>query len=269
MISQQSIVSTINISKVKEEAMSFFKELWLLNIKLSYEECLRIAEDLNNNFPGDKDIEGCTSLFLMNSAFVRNKHKEFKTHSTKTLELFLVTQNKEGEGSWYVLTGASYRSLGNNDGALNYIEKGIKLIKEKSIYSRYLTLGYYQCGEIFFLFNKLEESLNYFNKALNLPEIDIWLKSRILNGKGNVSLKQKNYESAAAHLHEAYNLVKDKGSQIINGRMLSDLGNYYYEIKDYQTALEYETKSYELRKELNLKDPQITNLLHFYKIYRS
>lgn len=255
--------------QTREDVFPFFKELWILNSKFTYEECLMVADELNELYKGDQEIEGCIALFMMSSAYIRNKRNELTIHSNKAIELLQATQNKEGEGAWHIIMGSSYRVLGNNDSALNYIEKGIKQIPEKSYYSRFLVMGYYQGGEIFFLFNKLDESLDYFNKALNLPEIDILLKSRVLNGIGNVLLKQKKFDEASKLLHQSYELVKGNGVKLLHARLLSDLGNFYFETKDFNTALEYQSKSYELRKELNLTDPQVTNLLHFYKIYKA
>jgi tetratricopeptide (TPR) repeat protein len=263
----QNILDTSNIAipERREDALQFFRERWELASKLPHEDCIQIAKSVTEKFPGDIEIQGDALILSMMSSFIRNKHQELMLLEDEALELFLSTQNKDGEGITYVIMGARCRSLGDNDSALNYIEKGLALISEGSSY--FLILGYYQGAELFYLFNKLEESLKYFNKALSFPKIELFMKARLLNGIGNVFLKQRKFEEANKLLQEAYDLVKEKGNKLLNARLLSDIGNYYYETKDYGLALEYENQSYELRKELGLKDPCITNFLHFYKIY--
>jgi adenylate cyclase len=244
MQTQQTLESlNITIPEKRGEALSFFKGILSLAPKITIEESLAIAKAMKEKFPKDKEVLGCASLLEMSSFYFRNKYTEATLAGNEALEIFQSIQNKEGEGSANIILGGCYRSLGDNDKALYYIQKGILHIPEASYYNRFLIIGYYQGAEIFYLFNKLEESLNYFNKALSLPEIDIWLKGRMLNGIGNVFLKQKKYTEAIQLLQEAYNLVKDEGNKLLNARLLSDMGSYYYEVKDYDIALEYENKS--------------------------
>jgi tetratricopeptide (TPR) repeat protein len=269
-IPQTSDTLEIAIPESRKDALAYIKEMWVRvsQLDLSHEYCIKVENSLHAKFPGDKEIKGCAYILIMTSAFLRNKNKEATLLGDQALELFRSIQNKDGEGAACVIIGGCYRSFGDSDRALNYIQKALLLISEDSMYSRYLVMGYYQGAEIFSFLNKHEDALNYYNKALQIPGIDLWLNARIYNGIGNVYLKQKKYTEASKLLLDAYSLIKDKGNKLINGRLLSDIGNYYYETKDYGLALEYENKSYEIRKELNLSDPRITNLLHFYKIYK-
>lgn len=86
--------------------------------------------------------------------------------------------------------------------------------------------------------------------------------SRALNGIGFVYQHQQKYALALVYLNRSLNLWNELNKLPIKARVLTDLGLYYFELGNYETADGYQEQAMQICKELNITNGAVTNMIH-------
>ena len=79
-----------------------------------------------------------------------------------------------------------------------------------------------------------------------------WTEALTLGGKGD-------YDQALTSLHKTLATCKRMGELIVQVRVLNTLGWIYGELQDHQRAMEWNTQSVEMAREMNAPEPEVEN----------
>lgn len=211
-----------------------------------------------------------TTLF----AFFKYKRADYQlaiqlldTFGKKNTDLQLITK-----ASMCVVIGASYRSLGQKETALQYFQQAVEEFNnnpQRPYQEYFLGLAIYHIAEIYGELQDynamLERHLLFmeYSKKWNNPDFE----NRALNGIGRAYLAQEQYELALLYLKIADEKARIKGNIPFMARNLHDLGFTYAQTKEYDESLNYYNQALTLRKDNNLINAAISTLMAIGKVF--
>ena len=120
--------------------------------------------------------------------------------------------------------------------------------KTKAYFFRLLGGIYYQLGNISKAYESYNNAIETYKKLKNMGGV-----AHMLTYIGSLNRIEKNYEKALFYYFEAEAIAKKYNLKSKSCRVYSDLGNYYYKLKEYNKAIKYmdigneiaiETKNY-------------------------
>ncbi|MFK7949344.1 MAG: ATP-binding protein [Saprospiraceae bacterium] len=172
----------------------------------------------------------------------------------------------------YAAIGASLRSLGERDLALDAFQNVIKFsyseIKEP-FQQYFYGISLYHVSEIYGELKDFQEMLNkqqIFNTVANRwGNVDF--ENRSLNGIGRAYLGLKLYDAALEYLIEADEKCKVAANIPFIARNLNDLGCAYAKNENFEKALEHYKAALKIRKENNFTNATITTLINLGNLY--
>ena len=201
----------------------------------------------------------------------------FKVNYPKALELFFKSRDLFDEAG--DLRGKA-RAI-NNVAVLysyqNMNEKSLEVYQtvleiNQSLNDTAATAGTYNnMANVYRDLGKLETALDLFKKAISLhlesPEDYSRELSRVYNNTGNLLLTLDKPDSAFVYLKKSLELrIKINEVQGIKNSY-QGIGKYYVYIEDYQKALEYFIKGYELAKQIKIPYEIESSAYDLYNIY--
>ena len=167
------------------------------------------------------------------------------------------------------LIGASYRSLGQTEFALEYFQRNIPHNQiERNDHEYFYSLTLYHIAELYGELHEYEAMLD--RHRLNLEFFgpagndDFYFRS--LNGVGRAYRGLEEFDKALTYLLEAKEKSKKKGNIPFQARNLHDLGSLYAKINNLDASLEYFGKALDLRKEHKLINASITTTMEMARI---
>ena len=176
------------------------------------------------------------------------------------------------KASMCAVIGASYRSLGEKESALQYFQQAIEEFNNnaQSPYQQYfLGISTYHIAEIYGELkdydDMLERHLFFMEYGKKWGNTDF--ENRALNGIGRAYLAKEQYELALLYLKMADENVRKKGNIPFMARNLHDLGFVYTQMQEYEEALSYYNKALGLRIHNNLANASITTLVAIGKVF--
>jgi len=140
------------------------------------------------------------------------------------------------------------------------------LESKDSLSETYLVAAYNNLGATYTLWGKYNEALRYYDLAEDqITEKQQALPSLadIYNNKSRIYTYQKSFPRAIEYLEKSIRIYQGISSQDTDliyriSTAYLNIGIAYYEIKDYQLALDYFTRSAELKEKFNLLKPGLT-----------
>lgn len=166
----------------------------------------------------------------------------------------------------YAVIGASFRSLGERDLALNAFQNVMEFsyTEMNAPFLQYFYgISLYHTGEIYGELKDFEEmlrKLQIFNTvAQRWKNIDF--ENRSLNGIGRAYLGLELYDAALEHLTQADEKSKIAANIPFISRNLNDLGFAYAKNENFEKALEHYNAALKIRQDNKLTNPTITTLI--------
>jgi CHAT domain-containing protein/Tfp pilus assembly protein PilF len=155
-----------------------------------------------------------------------------------------------------------------NSGDLVNAEKCMLTVLESkdSLSETYLVAAYNNLGATYTLWGKYNDALKYYNLAEDqITEKQQALRSLadIYNNKSRIYTYQKSFPRAIEYLEKSIRIYQGISRQDTDlfyriSTAYLNIGIVYYEIKDYQLALDYFTRSAELKEKFNLSRPGLS-----------
>jgi len=142
----------------------------------------------------------------------------------------------------------TYARARDNKKALEYALQTLRLVKKSAKNSTEIYWQYLNVANNYFGNNKYDSAFFYLDRAYHYLKSTINARQKIrfifdiartLNGL-NKSLEARNY------FHEGLQIAKTLKSPIIQGVINSEIGQTYYNEKDYETALKYKLEAVKL-----------------------
>ncbi len=199
--------------------------------------------------------------------FFPNHGKEYDS-LMKALELFTANNDKEGEGAAQSLLAIYYKNLGQLDKAQELVQQSLTNINEHPDYLYFLTVDYYQAGEIYKMLKDYDAAIMLYTKGLDyVTETTEGMVPRLLNGIGTVYCDKKEFEKAFNYFNQSLQKLEGKNHGFLESKNYADIGNYYYQIGDYEKSFLYQQKSVKIRKENKHYNALITNYLELAELF--
>ena len=230
---------------------------------------------LNKLLPKTKNHYGLKSketaslyYHIANAKLDLAAYEEAKTLLDDALKIFELTDSVSVElGDTYLLTGIYYDYMADYDKALAYYDLA-KLMYSKLYPPNHIRFGYLynNMGICIYFKGDIERALAFFNKALAITIENFGIHDEELSKQlNNISFCYAAFGKTVSS-KESLDLSKD----ILNQKKLSDtprganiyhsLSLVYYNLKNFEKALMYLTKAYQLRlKHLPKIHPEIAS----------
>ena len=149
--------------------------------------------------------------------------------------------------------GISFHFKGNNEKALEYFEKSLKIAEEIGD-KRGIGNSYNHIGLISNEQGNYAKALEYYEKSLKIyEEIGATATHSTYNNIGGIYIEQGNYEKALEYLEKSLNIKKEIGDKKGVGSSYNNIGIIYKEQGNYEKALEYHEKSFKIAEEIGDK----------------
>lgn len=184
-------------------------------------------------------------------------------------KLFTEQNEANGVAICSSLQGATYRTLGNVDMALNALWEAHDQLNRSKIFSHNLMACSYQIASIYVENKNFEEAFPLFKTTLEKAEKlqnQIWIVNA-LHGLGKVFLKQKKYLEAKEYLEKAVNIAEKVNNPLFISTSLTDLANYYYESDNYDLAEQKHLQALAIREQCGYIGGAITSIICLSEIY--
>ena len=139
----------------------------------------------------------------------------------------------------------------SNSYSVSKVDSLINLIPNKNGIEKSKIL--YEVGEELFELNKYEESLIYYQKALNIRKE---LKDKkgiafVLNTMGIIHRYLKNYDTCLDYYNRSLAIKKEIGDKVEIAKTLNNLGVVYKSMEEYDKAVNYYLEALEIKEEIN------------------
>jgi tetratricopeptide (TPR) repeat protein len=112
-----------------------------------------------------------------------------------------------------------------------------------------------------------EAAREYYEKGMSFVGENPETEGRLLSGLGTLLMHTDEWEKAIDHFNRGLISSRNAGNQLLESKILADIGNYYFKRKDYDLALDFQNKSLEIRKNKNYINASITNYIQLAEIY--
>ncbi|MDD5571253.1 MAG: AraC family transcriptional regulator [Bacteroidales bacterium] len=251
---QQSLAIYDNLSNKKGIA-KINNYLGILYGQLdNYKEALKSYNKSLQIYKELNDKNNIASL-LMNIGIIfksKNQYKEAEDNYQKALVIFYELNNKEEISRITNNLGNLYLNWGKNETALKYYQQSLKISEElKNKELMATTLN--NIGIVYLNIGKYNDALKNFTSALNfLDELkNNPIIAKINNNIGNIYEKENDFQKALYYYKKSYDLTDKKSSESV-AMALNNIGNTYTKLGNYNVALQYLKQSIKITDSVNI-----------------
>jgi tetratricopeptide (TPR) repeat protein len=229
------------------------------------QEILSWAKGYADVYPRNLALATFTVSFI---CFHSEKYEEAIRYNYQAQGLFNSLNDEDGIAICHLILGSTYRTLGDANLALKNFLDASRQLEKSGAYPLFLMISQYGMAGI------NAENGNY-EEAFKLYERTAWYGSTIfsgmeafaISGMGEVRVKQRKFDEALPYLLKALKKAEDIKLKVVEAKILSELGTYYYETGDYMQAILNHEAALNIREEANMPGGTITNMLQLADIY--
>ena len=171
--------------------------------------------------------------------------------------------------SIHALIGASYRSLGQTEFALESFQRNIPYTQiERNDHSYFYSLTLYHIAELYGELKEYEAMLNRHLLSLEFftPNDKKDFLYRSLNGIGRAYQGLKDYDGALKYLLDVENNIQETSNIPLRARNLNDLGKVYAELGMVDHSLAHFEKAIDLRQSHKLHNASISTQMEMARV---
>lgn len=172
----------------------------------------------------------------------------------KALNLYIAIDQKNSVSKAYNNIGVVYKSQGNKPKALLYFQKALKIQQETGELTVPVTLT--NIGVIYFEQNNLPKAIEYYKRAEKLFKGSDNLRGYALldNYLGDYYKKQNDTAKAKTYYNSALDKYESLQNKFGASLALYNLGQLYYDEKQYDESMALAKKSLNYAKEIGVLD---------------
>ncbi|MEO9965415.1 MAG: tetratricopeptide repeat protein [Reichenbachiella sp.] len=144
--------------------------------------------------------------------------------------------------------------------ALDHYQKSRELYEEHSLE---LAMVLRNIGLVYYRTDDYRKSFEYCQQALELSDqhSDLSLKSHILQLMGIVQRALGNFDQVLPYYLESLRIVESLNETRKTSQLQSNIGNFYFDLKDYRSAMQYYLKALEVQIQTDNKTDQCYTLV--------
>lgn len=255
-----------------EASAELFETIWINHTTLPHagiqpvlDEMFKWAKSHQTQHP---DFLAHTNLAKGTIALHSDLFDDALQYCATAHQLFSEMKDEDGMAACDIYSGFVYRSIGEIDVALKFGLEGIEQLTTSGKYKVLHAIGNYWVGGVYAETTHYDEALKLFNAGLqmNYGVVKELLGARFTNAIAGVYMKQKKYNLALENYARALQMLNDL-EPTFKGRGLTDLGDYYFTMGDYNRAIQYNEEALAFRRDMNILNGSITNLINLGDIF--
>ncbi len=260
----------IQVRENPSMAKDLFQHIWQSTLALPKAELKVLLLEILDWASGIKNEYPLTYIdAFYNIGFVDYHAENYEAalqQMVDALPLYSEINNTEGIARCNMTIGGIYRTLGELDLALKYLLEATIEFEKTKTQNMFLGICHYQQAGIYYEAGNYIESLKHFERCHEYTKgIVPTMEAYALDGMGDVYRKQKQYDLAIEKYDEAKIIVKDQ--PVLYSRVITDVASYYFELGDYEAAIENAENALEIRRKFKIFGGAITNLLQLVDIF--
>lgn len=180
------------------------------------------------------------------------------------LKLTSLQNNPDLEGAFLIKKGTLFWYVGQNDSALQALDKALQNAKEQGHISHELQALNIK-GMVYRVTSDYENALSEFRQALKIVDVRGFIEHEgIITGNlGDVFLLKADYDSALAYYQLSLNNLREINDVRNEAATLSSIAAAYSYQSDYDKALKYGKMALEIYKRIEDQEGQAIELLNF------
>ncbi|MFL5762864.1 MAG: SpoIIE family protein phosphatase [Bacteroidia bacterium] len=178
--------------------------------------------------------------------------------------IFKKLDNKGGQLACETIYCTTFRSMGQMDKAQAHVQAALQLlphVNSNEIYGYFKAVAFYQAAEISIELKNFDSAQEYYNEGLKFTGENDELQGRLLNGLGILYMNLERWDDAITHLLQSLKVIEGQNNTVLESKILSDIGLYYFKTKDYLRSAENQENSLRMRLQSGMQSPAITNYI--------
>jgi tetratricopeptide (TPR) repeat protein len=201
--------------------------------------------------------------------FIDEDHQASLQLLTRARALFTECDDREGLGLCAMLTGATYRTLGNFDLALKMLWEGFELLKASGRYPIFLAATANSLANIHLDMGNHDEALAMFNVTFDesTRAADFYFNIYALHGLGRVYMHQGQAEHAAEMFRRALALAEQHDHPLHISNSLTEFATFQFRSGNLDEAERLTERALAIREQHNLMGGAVTNSLRLAEIH--
>jgi serine phosphatase RsbU (regulator of sigma subunit) len=217
-----------------------------------------------------------TAMTMMASAnTAKNKYKVALEYNLKALTLMEELGNVSGQARIYRNMGSTYYGIHDLDNALKYYQKGLEL-SERAGTKTELPGLLSNIGIIWHTRQDYGKAMDFYIRALKAAEANKDQKSRsyVLNSMGKLYFaigkrdeNTRDFEQAIAYFRKSYDLKKEFGDKRGMANTLGNMAEVQMERGKFTEAVDFYVKGYTLATETDYKEWLSSGTLNMARLY--
>jgi len=259
-----------NVKSGIVQPVIFYSELWSRLAILSSDEkktVMQFSEELSGIDFFSSSLHDCAKG--MYCTFVADFSNGI-TFCLKAIEGFKQQKFNDGILASSTLLSICHKSIGQLDKAQQYMQMGLALLPAKnteSPFKYFHAVICYQAGELCVQFGSYETAIDHYRKGLQYVDKHIEISGRMLSGLGVTYMITGQWQKSIEHFEEALTAVLKTKNPLLESKIYSDIGTYYFKTNDHKKALENQLLALEIREKNNLLNPATTTYIQLAEIY--
>ena len=201
--------------------------------------------------------------------YLASKFELSNQYGQEARRIFNELNDQDGNALCLAVIGGNYRSFGAVDLAIQTQMEALAQLRKTGAYKAFQLTSCYQLAELYSDTGNYADALLLFDELILLANNvgDAIFLTRAAIGKGNIYLIEKKYDAAYEALQETLQRSEQVGFLMNTARVLFDLGRYYFELNDFDKAIDYCRQSLDIREKGKMTNGAITNLIFLAKVY--
>ncbi len=186
---------------------------------------------------------------------LQGNYPQALNHYLKSLEIYKLTKDKEGQATALLNIGVLYQHQGSIERAIDYYQESMQ-IHHSLDNSLEVAKCLHNIGNAHSIKARFEKGLNYLNQARTIytkfkAESDL---AKVYNNIANIYDDQQAYTEALRYYQKALEKFAKIDDKVGIAVCLNNIANIYKIEEDYDQALKYARKSLEMAQNTGAKD---------------
>ncbi len=239
----QAAKSYNNLALIYQNQGNYFKAVDF------YYKALRIYEK-----NGDREGKAVIYNNLGNIYIQQKDFKNAEKYYEKALKLYKQLQDAEGIGEVYNNLGNVFYEKNKLEKSLEYYQKALGIF-QKANNRKYIPVTLNNIADVLTAQQKIKEARKYYLQALRLAkELNLLTSQAVsLKGIGKSYISNREWNKGYHYLKQAEKLAEKTGDIELQRDIAQLLTDYYYYVKNYKRALEYQHLYYRLSDSISNK----------------
>ena len=187
---------------------------------------------------------------------------------SKSLQIYKDQKNKPRYANVLSALANIEYSKGNYDAALEKYEETLNVYRETSIYNYAITKGdranvYIDKGFYQIALQETLDALRILDTIYEKP----WRKADAQRQVGHIESLRGNFGNALVYFKSAFEIYKEQNDNIYQAVISNDIGQTFFNLKEYDSSIYYLDKGLKLARELEISENEGNLLTNLGKVY--